>query len=58
VLERVRVMTEQQAADKGLALAHRGPAEPLGTLLGDELRLTQVLLNLVGNAVKFTPAGQ
>ena len=57
VLERVRVMVEQQAADKGLALRIDGPAEPVGTLLGDELRLTQVLLNLVGNAVKFTVRG-
>lgn len=57
VLERVRVMVDQQAAEKGLALRIEGPTEPAGTLLGDGLRLTQVLLNLVGNAVKFTPQG-
>ncbi len=58
VLARVRAMVEQQAAEKGLELRIEGPAEPVGTLLGDGLRLTQVLLNLVGNAVKFTNRGR
>jgi signal transduction histidine kinase/CheY-like chemotaxis protein len=57
VLERVRVMVEQEAAEKGLELRIEGPPEPLGTLLGDGLRLIQVLLNLAGNAVKFTARG-
>ena len=57
VLERVRAMLEQQAADKGLELRIEGPEQPEGALLGDGLRLTQVLLNLAGNAVKFTDRG-
>lgn len=57
LLEEVRVMVEQQAADKGVALLIEAPTQPVGMLLGDALRLTQVLLNLVGNAVKFTDRG-
>lgn len=46
-----------QASEKGLDLRlHLGPALP-DCLLGDALRLRQILLNLLGNAVKFTPAG-
>jgi len=48
------LITEAKAWDKGITVKTSLPDEPL-SLYADPLRLKQVLINLMSNAVKFTP---
>ena len=57
LLEHVEAIVSISAREKGVQLRVLGGQARSLTLLGDRLRLEQVLINLCSNGVKFTPAG-
>jgi signal transduction histidine kinase/DNA-binding response OmpR family regulator len=58
VLSSVASLTSQRATEKHLDYRFDVPRQVERQLLGDPLRLGQVLLNLLNNALKFTDYGQ
>ena len=58
VLDNVTSLIGLKAQEKGLELLFSLDADVPNELVGDPLRLGQVLLNLVSNAVKFTEEGE
>jgi CheY-like chemotaxis protein len=58
MLDQVSRVLSLRASEKGLSLYCCVPDEIPDALLGDRRRLQQILLNLVGNAIKFTERGE
>jgi two-component system sensor histidine kinase/response regulator len=57
LLEKLLDTMAQRAQAKGLALSGRIVRGTPTALLGDPLRMRQILFNLIGNAIKFTQGG-
>ena len=57
-LDRIAELHRASAAAKGLSLTWSIAPEAAGGYLGDEVRVTQILSNLLSNSVKFTEAGE
>jgi two-component system sensor histidine kinase/response regulator len=58
VLENLSSVVSQKAHDKNLELLIAAPHDLPVNIVGDALRLGQILINLVNNAVKFTDHGE
>ncbi len=55
--ESMRIMASK-AYEKGVELAYEVALDTPDKIVGDSARFRQILLNLVGNAIKFTDAGE
>lgn len=58
LIEEVNDLTSAMAIDKGLELNYIVEEEVPAQVKGDRFRVRQILLNVIGNAIKFTQVGE
>lgn len=58
LINSVETLFLAQVEEKGLTLSSKVDASIPDTLTGDATRLTQILVNLIGNAIKFSQQGE
>ncbi|MBF0467892.1 MAG: response regulator [Desulfamplus sp.] len=58
VVEKAVFMMSKKADEKGIVLVTEIETDVPGAVIGDPVRIRQIILNLVSNAVKFTDSGK
>jgi len=57
LIEQVSSIISAQCSEKGLHYSCRVSGDVSDSYIGDDMKLRQVLINILGNAVEFTPEG-
>ena len=58
IFNEIYSLVKYDATNKGIALKFEWEGEKPGILIGDSLRLKQIIINLISNAIKFTEKGE